>query len=96
MQSIGLWFLAYVVLQTILHVRMHMYWQFASFIPVAVVVYGAVGMVFSNLGPIALWFAIKSATGIALIILIVHELPKLIRAIETEKQRIWRAYHDAE
>jgi hypothetical protein len=78
MGSIGLWSLAFLVLQIIMHIRMHKFWRLAALLPVAVVVSGIVGMGLSNLGPLVLWSAIKFATGFAVILFIMHELVQYI------------------
>ena len=77
--SIGLWSLAFLVLQIIMHIRMHKLWRLAAFLPIVVIGFGIVGMGLSNLGPIVLWFAIKIATGFAVIILVAHEVFQLVR-----------------
>lgn len=79
MGSIGLWSLAFLVLQIIMHIRMHKLWRLAALLPVAVVGSGVVGMGSSNLGPLVLWSAIKFATGFAVILLIAHELVQFVR-----------------
>lgn len=76
--SIGLWSLAFLVLQIIMHIRMHKLWRLAAFLPIVVIGFGIVGMALSNLGPVVLWFAIKIATGVSVIILVAHELFQLV------------------